>query len=246
MILWTAFILGLAGSLHCAGMCGPLVMAMPGLAGDASGSSPGRYLWRSRTLYNGGRVATYAALGVVFGLVGQTAAWAGWQRWVSLAAGIAIVVGLLLSRRYVLGLPAARFVARIKPWFGTLLRRRSGGSVFVLGMLNGLLPCGLVYAAGAGAMAAGSLEWGILFMVVFGLGTWPMMFGLGWLGARAQTALRFRLQRWVPASLLVVAALLIVRGLALDIPYLSPGPLDQAGACPACVSHEQPQVPGKR
>lgn len=239
MMLWTAFLLGLAGSLHCAGMCGPLVMALPGLglagAGGHDATRPRRGGWLGRAVYHAGRIGTYACLGVLFGFIGQSAVWAGFQRWISLAAGAAILLGLLVSRRLPLGLPAVRLVSKLKPWFGPLLGRSSPGSLFCAGLLNGLLPCGLVYAACAGATAAGSVGEGVLFMAAFGLGTVPLMFSLGWLGARFQSALRFRLQRWVPASLVLVALLLVMRGLTLGIPYLSPGPLEHPGTCPACA-----------
>ena len=92
MILGTAFFLGLAGSLHCAGMCGPLAMAVPVL---------GRNRWAvlaSRLIYNLGRVVTYALLGLVFGLIGQTFALAGFQRWVSLVTGALILIGLFFGK----------------------------------------------------------------------------------------------------------------------------------------------------
>jgi len=237
MLLWTAFFLGLAGSLHCAGMCGPLAMALPG--GGRNGRSGSlSSLWRGRAFYNLGRTCTYGMLGVLFGMLGQTAAWAGLQRWVSIAAGIAILLGLLAANRFQWGLPATRLVVRLKPLFGPLLRSSSWLSLFLLGLLNGLLPCGLVYVACAGAVATGSLGLGALFMVVFGLGTTPMMFSIGLLGAKVQTALRLRLQKLIPVSLVIVAGLLIVRGLALGIPYLSPGPFSQPGACAACVEEK--------
>src|SRR6185436_500262 len=141
MILWTAILLGAVGSLHCAGMCGPLALALP-----ATGRSRATFVL-SRVAYNLGRIVTYCALGAAFGLVGQTLAFAGFQRWVSLTAGAAILIGLLVSSRFAVSVPFAKTVAWIKSGLGTLLRRRSVASVFSLGVLNGLLPCGLVYAA---------------------------------------------------------------------------------------------------
>jgi sulfite exporter TauE/SafE len=216
MELWTAFLLGLVGSAHCAGMCGPLALALP-----ATGNTRATFL-AGRVLYNVGRLVTYAGLGAAFGLIGQTFALAGFQRWISLAAGTAILVGLFASSRFALGLPAITAVDWLKSSFGRLLQRRSLASVFLLGLLNGLLPCGLVYAAVAGATAIGSFVGGALAMLVFGLGTVPMMLGFSLLGPRLHTVLRFRLQRFIPASLAIVGVLLVLRGLALGIPYLSP------------------------
>lgn len=222
MILWTAFLLGLVGSTHCAGMCGPLVMALPSAGIDRS-----RLLVR-RLAYNGGRIATYAVIGSAFGLLGQSFAMAGLQRWVSIAAGAAILSGLLTSSRFVLSGPIQQLVTSVKSRLGRLLLRPGFGARFGLGLLNGLLPCGLVYAAAAGATATGSMVDGISYMLAFGLGTVPMMLALGVAGGRLQPALRFKLQRLMPVGLAAVATLLIIRGLALGIPYLSP---DLGGRC---------------
>ncbi len=216
MELWTGFLLGLVGSLHCAGMCGPLMLALP-----ATGNSRTSFLW-GRVAYQFGRVLTYGLLGAGFGLLGETLALAGFQRWVSLGAGIAIISSLLVSSRFTLQMPIARAVAGLKSGVGRLLRRRTFASAFWLGVLNGLLPCGLVYAAGAGAIAAGGFFLGVEYMCAFGLGTVPMMLGLGLAGPGLQRIVRFRLQPLLPAGLAVVGALLILRGLSLGIPYLSP------------------------
>jgi len=230
MLVATAFLLGLVGSLHCAGMCGPLVLALP------AGHPRFALLLRDRVLYNLGRLSTYVLLGLLFGLLGEWFAVAGWQRWISIAAGAAILIGWLASSRLNLGLPALTLVARLRPWFGALLTRRQPAAQLGLGALNGLLPCGLVYVACASAAAAGGLGPGALFMMAFGLGTVPVMLGMGLAGARLQwVTRRWGLQRLVPASLLIVATLLILRGMALGIPYLSPG--DPAEGCPASHRH---------
>lgn len=216
MILVTAIALGLIGSLHCAGMCGPLALALPTTGNARASFVAGRFA------YNLGRILTYCTLGAAFGLVGQTMAFAGFQRWVSIIAGVAILVGLFLSTRFVTSLPVTRAVTWIKSGLGSLLRQRSLTATFALGSLNGLLPCGLVYAACAGAAATGELLSGVEYMAAFGLGTVPMMLGIGLIGQKLQFTLRFKLQRLIPASVAVVAVLLILRGLSLGIPYLSP------------------------
>ena len=226
MEFWTAFLLGLVGSAHCAGMCGPLALALP-RTGDTSA-----LFLAGRLAYNAGRILTYSLLGALFGLLGQTFAVAGLQRWVSLVAGILILVSLVASSRFALGLPATRVVGWLKTSLGRLLQHRSVAAVFSLGLLNGLLPCGLVYVACAGATATGSVVDGSASLLAFGLGTIPMMLAFGLAGPRLQLALRFRLQRLIPVSLAVVGGLLILRGLALGIPYLSPDLT--AGSCHAC------------
>lgn len=224
MIFLTAIVLGLVGSLHCAGMCGPLALALPTTGNSRAGFVAGR------VAYNLGRILTYCALGAAFGLVGQTLAFAGFQRWVSLAAGTAILLGLVLSTKFATSVPVARGVAWIKSGLGAMLRQRSFSATFALGTLNGLLPCGLVYAACAGAVATGDLLSGVEYMAAFGFGTVPMMLGIGLVGQKLQFTLRFKLQKLIPACLMLVAAMLILRGLSLGIPYLSPD-LDAGGAC---------------
>jgi len=222
-MLWTAFILGLAGSLHCAGMCGPLAIALPhpgrGMAGFVAG----------RVFYQLGRLVTYMALGAAFGLLGRSLILAGVQQWVSIGAGLLILSGLVASLWAGTSVPLNQWVARVKGWLGWWLQRRTLGSLAVLGLVNGLLPCGLVYAACAGAAASGDAGQGLLYMGIFGLGTVPMMLGLSLGGQVIPMAMRLRLQRLIPVSLGLVGVLLVLRGMALGIPYLSPDVV--AGTC---------------
>lgn len=216
MQFWTALLIGFAGSLHCAGMCGPLVLAMP--------ATPGRFgsHLAGKLAYNAGRILTYGVLGILFGLFGQLLGLAGFQRWVSIAAGAAILLSLLalpLRRATTL---IARPVSILKVALGKLLKARSIPAQFSFGALNGLLPCGLVYVACAAAAATGSLLGGLQYMALFGLGTLPMMLGLGLAGRTLHLQFQLRLQKLVPISLGVMAGLLILRGLGLGIPYLSP------------------------
>lgn len=215
-MIFTAFILGLAGSLHCAGMCGPLALALPSAGTGRIGFAT------SRVLYNIGRITTYTLLGIVFGLVGRSLVLFGVQRWLSLGAGILLLLTLTASSRWAVTTPAFSAVAFLKRKLGWLLRQRSMGTIYLFGVLNGLLPCGLVYAAGAGATAMGSVQGAMSYMAMFGVGTVPLMLGLTLSSHALPAAFRLKLQRLVPVSLALVAGLLIVRGLALGIPYLSP------------------------
>lgn len=225
MEFWTAFILGLAGSLHCAGMCGPLALALPGVGASAPGYVIGR------VAYNLGRVITYCLLGVVFGLLGKTLVLAGIQRWVSIALGIALIAGLFASRKLVVWQPVALLVRRLKSAMSAVLGRRSFGALVMLGLLNGLLPCGLVYAAGAGAIATGGILSGLAYMAVFGAGTVPMMLAISLSGELVPVALRLKLSKTIPVSIFLVGSLLILRGMSLGIPYVSP---DLSGADSCC------------
>lgn len=228
MQIWTAFLLGFAGSAHCAGMCGPLALALP-----AGGDGRSTFV-TGRVLYNTGRILTYALMGALFGLLGQGFAIAGLQRWVSLVLGALILLGLFVSPRFARALPVTRAVSGLKSALGKLLQRRALPSLFGIGLLNGLLPCGLVYVACAGATATGNVLSGMQYMVAFGLGTVPMMLAISLVGTKLQFALRFKLQRLIPVSLAIVGALLLLRGLALDIPYLSPKLPAQPGATGSC------------
>ena len=228
MDLYAALVLGLVGGLHCAGMCGPLALALPGR--DRSGVA---YVL-GRLAYNLGRVVTYCGLGLIFGVVGKSFWMAGVQRWASITLGLLLIFGLFLSRKLALSKPVVLLVQRLKLAMGGLLRRRSLVALGLLGLLNGLLPCGLVYVACAGAAATGGVVSGLEYMAVFGLGTVPVMFVISVSGKLMPTALRLRLVRVVPLSILLLAILLILRGMSLGIPYVSP---DLSSQDPACCSH---------
>lgn len=216
MQLWTALMLGLAGSLHCAAMCGPLILAMPVAPGKLGTHIAGKLA------YNAGRIVTYGLLGIVFGLSGHWLSLAGFQRWVSIIAGVAILIGMLGGPRRRATLLIARPLGVLKSALGSRLQRHGWTAQFTFGLLNGLLPCGLVYVACAAAAATASLAGGLRYMVLFGLGTVPMMLGLGLAGRALQFKLQLRLRKLIPVSLATMAVLLLLRGLDLGIPYLSP------------------------
>jgi len=225
MELWTPLILGLVGGLHCAGMCGPLALALPG--GDRSG-------WPfvlSRLAYNLGRVITYCGLGLVFGALGKTLWLAGVQRWASIALGVLLLSGLALSRKMALSRPVIALVQKLKQSMGRLLRQRSLTAMAMLGLLNGLLPCGLVYVACAGAAATSDFVSGVAYMAAFGAGTVPVMFAISASGRLIPPTVRLRLSRAIPISVVLLATLLILRGMSLGIPYVSPDLTSPAGSC---------------
>jgi hypothetical protein len=222
---FAGLVLGLVGSLHCAAMCGPLALALPGTGRLTCGFVAGR------VAYNLGRIITYCLLGVLFGLVGRTLVLAGIQRWVSVSLGIILLVGLFSSRKLALRGPVSALINALKARMGHLLVYRSFSSSLLLGLLNGLLPCGLVYVACAGAVASGGLGSGIEYMAGFGLGTVPMMLGIGISGRLVPLQVRLQLRKAIPVSVFILASLLILRGLGLGIPYLSP---NLAAASPCC------------
>lgn len=219
-MIWSAFLIGIFGSFHCIGMCGPIALALP-----VHGSHRLRLVF-SRILYNLGRAITYSAMGLVVGLVGQGLSLAGFQRWVSIAAGILILLMVLLpsrfSQRLYLLKPAYGFASWLKKKFGDLLSKKSMSSTFFIGLLNGFLPCGLVYIALAGAMAAGGFADGAIYMFAFGIGTIPLMLLVSLVGNFISLNVRKRINKAIPAFMIVLACLFILRGMNLGIPYVSP------------------------
>ena len=145
-----------------------------------------------------------------------------------------ILAGLFSTRRFAGALPVTRAVQWLKITLSKQFQRRQLASLFIVGLLNGLLPCGLVYIACAAATATGSLMSGVDYMMAFGLGTVPMLLTISMVGTKLQFVLRLRLQRLIPVSLAIVGALLVLRGMALGIPYVSPELPTEAGAATCC------------
>lgn len=215
-----ALALGFLGSFHCIGMCGPLALALP-----VNGKGPGAHI-SAVLLYNSGRIFTYALLGALFGLLGKSLALAGGQRVLSIALGLLLVIIVLLPERIAARTRVTRFlfgaVSKIKSKLGELFRRKTAASLLTIGLLNGLLPCGLVYAGLAGAAATGEGWKGALFMAVFGSGTAPVMLTVPLAGKFITVPLRNKLRRAVPVFVVAMGLLLVLRGLNLGIPYISP------------------------
>lgn len=220
-----AIALGLLGSLHCAAMCGPLLLALPVPPGG-----PGRFI-AGRVVYQLGRVTTYCLLGVAAGLVGKSLFLFGVQRWLSIALGVAILLGFLLSKKVAVSAPVVRLVGKLKTAMSAQLRQRGFRSLALLGMLNGLLPCGLVYVALAGAVSRGALIDGVVYMALFGLGTTPTMLGISLSRRAFPLSFRLKLRSAIPVGVCLLAGLLILRGMALGIPYVSPA---MAAGTPVC------------
>lgn len=220
IMLWAGFLFGLLGSFHCVGMCGAIALALPG-----AGDSRGRYV-AGRVFYNLGRVTTYATLGAAAGAVGQGLRLAGWQQGLSLLSGALILLLVATPERW-LGRVAAFLnldvvLGRVKNRLMYFYQQPSLGALYATGLLNGLLPCGLVYLALAGALSVPGVAGGAGYMALFGLGTLPLMLALSLTGQLVPLVWRGRLRRSVPVLATLMAGLFIVRGLGLGIPYLSP------------------------
>jgi uncharacterized protein len=220
MFLWTAFIVGIVGSAHCAGMCGPIALALP-LKSDN---------WFTRVgggiVYNTGRIITYMLLGAIFGMLGKGLHMAGFQLWASIVIGILmivmVVVPLVFKKMPSLNNVFEGYSARLLGGFWNMFRKGGTPSLFGIGLLNGILPCGLVYVAIAGAINSGDVVSAMLYMALFGAGTIPVMLAVSLAGTMISLNLRIFINKLSPYVIVLLGVLFILRGLSLGIPYISP------------------------
>ncbi len=217
-MIWAAFMMGLVGSLHCAGMCGPLTLLLP-----QNQVTSFRYI-SGRTLYNASRIFTYAILGFLIGLFGEQSSLFISQNILSVLFGILILLVLFLPDSIVNKLdtypPIARFTGKLKSGIKNSFGLGYFSSQVVFGLLNGLLPCGLVYAALAGAFLELSPWKGALFMGLFGLGTLPMMLSIS-LGSKSLRLFIGNHGRlFIKLSYSFLAVWLILRGFLFDGAHL--------------------------
>lgn len=209
--------MGAVGTFHCIGMCGPLALALP----VVTDNSTSRFF--STLLYNLGRVTTYSILGAFFGIAGSSIAFFGYQQGLSVTLGIVIIIFILLPKKiFARKNMLMRIFEKIRASLGKLFIRKNYHSVYFIGLLNGLLPCGLVYLAIAGAISTGSVLKSSLFMAAFGLGTLPVMWSIAFFGGFISIRVRQGIKKLYPYVMFAMAVLLIIRGLGLNIPYLSP------------------------
>lgn len=211
-----AFFIGLLGSLHCVGMCGPLAFAVP---------SFGKGSWMlllDKLIYQLGRIISYCFLGLLIGLIGRQLWLADLQQVLSVLTGVLILCAAG-SRilKYSIFKGNSQFL--LKPFnkiFSYALKHKANH--LIIGMLNGLLPCGFVYLALAGAVNTPSLKNAVSYMFWFGLGTVPLMLAATLSMSFSGQLFRNRINKFMPYMMLVLGIWFIVRGLSLDIPYLSP------------------------
>lgn len=218
-IIYTALVLGLLTGFHCMGMCGPIAIALP-LNNKSWGTRVFSALW-----YNIGRTITYVLLGVVFGILSEGFSLAGFQRWISILMGIFMIASVLfpkINQMLYRGTGSSKLMNGVKKQLSKYFQQASYKSLFITGLLNGLLPCGMVYMALAGAIGVGSLSGSVLFMLMFGLGTIPMMFLLSMLGNFATIKLKHAINKIIPFIVVIVGVLFILRGMELGIKFVSP------------------------
>ena len=219
-IILPALILGFATGFHCVGMCGPIALSM----GFSQRQALKFYL--SNLTYQLGRISTYMLLGLVLGLLGEGISFAGFQQTLALLAGILIIItGIMQIFGHDLAhkVPAAnKILLKVKIKLGQLLGQSSYRSRYSIGLLNGLLPCGMVYVALTAALGTGDYLESSLYMGFFGLGTLPFMFAVVLFGQLIQDGFRQKILKVMPYFLIVLGLIMVMRSMQLGIPYLSP------------------------
>ena len=233
LTLTIAFLMGLTGSLHCAGMCGPIMWIMPFQA------YKGIKKVVAIGLYHLGRISVYAALAIVlhsFRNLFEPKA----QQYISITLG-----GSLLAVGILSFLPNNSFKFRL-PWFGQVQKQLSSviskpglATIGIAGILNGLLPCGLVYMALSASMAASTTLQTAAFMYAFGMGTLPMLIGIVLLKTRLSPLRASNFKPFVPVVVFMFGCLFVVRGMNLGIPYLSPKVLVEQHGIKSCCCHKK-------
>ena len=224
--------LGAVSSLHCVGMCGPLALALP-----VHHLSKARQLI-SLFLYQLGRIITYSAFGLLFGLAGRTIYVAGIQQWFSIVMGMVVLLLVILYWVYRNPLQPSFFkklFTTVQSYMMKAFRsKKSSAGFLLLGMANGFLPCAMVYVAIAGALTTTQVSHSVVFMAMFGAGTLPAMLIIGYFGRMVSLPVRNMFRKSIPVLMTVMAIILILRGMNLGIPFISPilqGPAADAVVC---------------
>lgn len=222
-MLASAFVLGLLGSFHCIGMCGPIAFMLPVDRTNAVKKAS------QITIYHIGRLLAYSLIGLVFGLIGKSLYLFGFQQQLSIVIGILMIVLVLVPQnklnKYNISKPIYRLISKVKSALGSALKRKTADTFLTIGFLNGFLPCGLVYMAVFGAISGGNALQGSLYMTLFGLGTVPLMTTTIYASHFLKGSARQKIQKVIPVFVVIIGALFILRGLGLGIPYLSPAPV---------------------
>jgi len=219
-MLYTALIFGLLSSLHCIGMCGPIAMMLPV---DRNNEVKRAF---QILVYHAGRLTSYAVLGFLFGLLGKGLYLAGIQQHMSILVGILMIVIAVVPEKifakYNFSRPIYKLISIVKSKLGSQFKRKSTDAIFTIGLFNGLLPCGLVYAALFGATAMQNTSLSVAYMLLYGIGTVPMMSAVVYVSNFISIPFRNKLQKLVPIVTVVIGVLFVLRGMGLGISYVSP------------------------
>lgn len=222
-MLLSAFVLGILGSFHCIGMCGPIAFMLPVDRTNAIKKAS------QIAIYHIGRLLSYAIIGLIFGLIGKSLNLFGFQQQLSIAIGILMIVLVLIPQhklnKYSISRPVYKGISKVKSALGSALKRRTADTFLTIGFLNGFLPCGLVYMAVFGAITEAKALQGSLYMILFGLGTVPLMTTTIYVSHFLKGITRQKIQKVIPVFVILIGVLFIIRGLGLGIPYISPAPV---------------------
>jgi len=223
-MIYTAFLFGLISSLHCIGMCGPIAMMLP-----VDRNNEAKKATQIIT-YHIGRVTAYSLLGLFFGVLGRGLFLAGFQQKLSIVLGILMIVVVLVPEKvfaqYNFSKPVFRLISKVKTSLGAQFKNRTYKSIFTIGLLNGFLPCGMVYVALFGAIAMQNVTLGIAYMALYGLGTIPLMSVVVYASNVLSIPIRNRMQKIILVVAVCIGTLFILRGLGLGIPFISPSTMN--------------------
>ncbi len=224
-MLYSAFVLGLLGSFHCIGMCGPIAFMLPVDRTNAFKKVS------QITIYHIGRLISYGIIGLIFGLIGRSLYIFGFQQQLSITIGVLMIVIVLIPQslfnKYNFSKPIYKLISKVKTALGSALKKKTLDTFLTIGFLNGFLPCGLVYMALFAAIAGGNALNGSVYMLVFGLGTVPLMTTAIYFGHFLKGSVRQKIQKAIPVFVIIIGILFILRGLGLGIPYISPAPINE-------------------
>jgi sulfite exporter TauE/SafE len=223
-MLYSALIFGFISSLHCVGMCGPIAMMLPI---DQNNSFK---KWIQIATYQLGRVVAYASLGLLFGVLGSGFFFAGFQQQLSILVGVLMILIAIIPEKklaqYNFSKPIYKLISTVKTQLGLQFKNKSYKSLFLIGLFNGYLPCGMVYVALFGAMAMNHVFLGSLYMILFGLGTIPLMAVVVNFFKSTSFTFYAKFQKAIPVLIILMGILFIVRGFGLNIPYVSPSSMN--------------------
>ena len=214
-----AFILGVISNLHCLGMCGPIALAIP--LNRSSKSA----MFSGIIQYHIGRILVYGILGYLVGYIGMGIKLFGILQAISIIAGIGIIIYAWRNKLTFFKNPftsTLRHTSLLSRSMGKIMRSESPLKLLLLGALNGLLPCGMVYTALITAVVLGTPLLSTTSMLAFGLGTLPGLIAFSLFAQRLGNPMRSKINHYLPYLITVVGLLIILRGMNLNIPYISP------------------------
>lgn len=219
ILLVSAFFIGLTSNLHCLGMCGPISTIIP------VNRKNNWTILAGLSEYNLGRILTYSILGATSGIIGFTIQTYQTLQILSIGAGIILII-YAWNKRYNfirVNNPTQKMTSRIvQKYMGLILNSKSNFKLFLFGMVNGILPCGMVYIALINATIIGDPWFSAIAMFVFGIGTLPVMLIANFFIKKMNWKSNPKWNKIIPYLISVLGLLIILRGLNLGIPYLSP------------------------